>query len=293
MPVGGLIFPLSIPGGSSIAYVWGFVRSPNPSNRKQISHVSLNPKEVEVVVFWTRNPQPLVHYLRELEQRGFLYYFQFTVMDNPRQIDTKTPPLSSSLRAFQRLSGIIGPEKVIWRYDPIVISNITDMEFHINKYKSISKALQGYTLRSVISIVDIYSKLKKRLKILKEKGVEIMDCNRMFGRDFDGFMSSLAQIANENKMEIVSCAEEPDLKKYNILPGKCIDDNYIERVFGINVAHKKDPCQRKACGCVVSKDIGMYNTCLFGCQYCYATTNFEKANTLYKSHNPNATSLID
>ena len=106
-------------------------------------------------------------------------------------------------------------------------------------------------------------------------------------------MNSLAHIANENRMEIVSCAENMDLAKYNIQPGKCIDDDYIKRVFGINVSHKKDPSQRKACGCVVSKDIGAYNTCLFGCQYCYATGSFEKAKTLNKNHDPNSSSMVD
>ncbi len=93
-------------------------------------------------------------------------------------------------------------------------------------------------------------------------------------------------------MEIVSCAEDPSLTKYNIHPGKCIDDNYIERVFGINVTHKKDPFQREACGCVASRDIGVYDTCLSGCQYCYATTSFEKAEALHKNHNPDSTSMV-
>lgn len=271
----------------------GHCTVPNPFNKNQISHISLGPNDVEVIVFWTRNPQPLIPYLKELDQRGYLYYFQFGIMNNPRLIDTNVLPLSSSLKIFQELSDFVGPEKVVWRYDPIVISNITGIEFHISTYRKIAEALRGYTYRSVISILDLYPKLNKRLNILKEKGVEIIDCNEDFGRGHDGLMNSLAGIANENKMEIVSCAEELDLMKYNIRPGKCIDDDYIERVFGIDVIHKKDPSQRKACGCVVSKDIGMYNTCLFGCQYCYATNNFEQAKKLYKDHNPNSPSLTE
>ncbi len=94
-------------------------------------------------------------------------------------------------------------------------------------------------------------------------------------------------------MEIVSGAEFLYQGKYNIRPGKCIDDDYIERVFGVNVTHKKDPSQRKACGCVVSKDIGAYNTCLFGCQYCYATSSFDLAKTLNKNYDPDSTSMVD
>ncbi len=170
---------------------------------------------------------------------------------------------------------------------------MTGIEFHTDTYKQIAETLRNYTQRSVISLLDIYPKLNKRFKTLKDNGVEIIDCNEKFDQRFGGFMNSLARIANENKMEIVSCAEEPGLTKYNIRPGKCIDDDYIERIFGTNVSHKKDPSQRKACGCVVSKDIGVYNTCLSGCQYCYATISFEQAKVLYENPNPGSTSMVD
>ncbi len=265
----------------------------NPYNREQFTRVSLQPEDVDIIVFWTRNPQPLIPYLKKLDQLGYLYYFQFTVLNNPHLIDTRVPSLSTSLKIFKNLSGLIGPERIIWRYDPIVISNITDIEFHINTYKYIAEGLRNHTQRSVISLLDIYPKLNKRFKTLKDNSVEIIDCNENFDHHYGEFMNSLAHIANENGMEIVSCAENLDLAKYNIRSGKCIDDAYIERVFGINVTHKKDPSQRKSCGCVVSKDIGVYNTCLFGCQYCYATSSFEKAKILHKNHNPDFTSMIN
>lgn len=270
----------------------GYCTVPNPSNRKQISHVSLHPEDVDVIVFWTRNPQPLIPYLKELDRLGYLYYFQYTLMNNPRMIDTNTPPLPSSLNTFKKLSDLIGTDKIIWRYDPIIISNITGMEFHISTYKEIAEGLKGRTQRTIISLLDIYPKLKKRLNTLRYHGVDIIKCSEMNKRHLEELMYSLARIADENGMKIISCAEEPDLMKYNICPGKCIDDDYIERVFGISVTHKKDPCQRKACGCVVSKDIGMYNTCLFGCQYCYATNSFEQAKDLYKNHDQDSTSII-
>ncbi|GAX61983.1 hypothetical protein SCALIN_C28_0185 [Candidatus Scalindua japonica] len=214
-------------------------------------------------------------------------------MNNPRLIDTTTPSLSSSLKVFKKLSGLIGSEKVIWRYDPVIISNSTDIDFHIETYKRIAETLRNYTKRSVISLLDFYPKLTKRLKLLKDNGVKIVDCNKTSDKRFDKFMYTLAGIAEQNKMEVVSCAEDPDLKRYNIQPGKCIDNNYIEKVFGINVTHKKDPSQRKSCGCVVSRDIGVYNTCLSGCQYCYATSSFEKAKALHKSHTPDSASMVD
>lgn len=265
---------------------------PNPFNREQVSRVSLKPEDVEVIVFWTRNPKPLLPHLDELDQLGFHYYFQYTVLDNPNEIDPKSPPLASALKTFQQLSQRVGSNRVIWRYDPIVFSQFTGVQFHIGKYREIAQALEGYTTRSVISVVDIYAKAKKRLRELKAQGIEIVDYQGDPNPRFADLMSSLVETARQRQMEIVSCAERLDLAPYGIQPGKCVDDAYIEKTFGIQVAHKKDPSQRDECGCVVSKDIGMYDTCLFGCQYCYATQSFERARANFEAHNPESPSLI-
>jgi hypothetical protein len=109
---------------------------------------------------------------------------------------------------------------------------------------------------------------------------------------FDSLMRSLVHTARDNQMEIVSCAEELDLTPYGIQPGKCIDTDFIQRVFNLQVGNKKDPNQREACGCVVSQDIGMYDTCLFGCQYCYATQSFDLAKRHHDEHDPRSLSLV-
>lgn len=270
----------------------GYCTVPNPFNRKQVSYVSLHPEDVEAIVFWTRNPRPLFPYLKELEERGHHFYFQYTVLDNPRAIDTKTPTLSFSIKTFQRLSDLIGPQKVIWRYDPIVFGEITGAQFHANTFKRIARALHSYTFRAVISVLDVYPKARKRLRELGEKGIEIVDYRGAPSQHFDELMHALANTAAENELEIVSCAETIDLRPYGILPGKCIDDDLIEKVFQVAVTHKKDPFQRQVCGCVVSKDIGMYDTCVLGCQYCYATRSFERARINYEKHDPESPSLI-
>jgi hypothetical protein len=271
----------------------GYCTVPNPFNPQQVSRVSLLPDDVDVIVFWTRNARPLFPHLDDLNARGYRYYFQYTVMDNPRAIDVKTPSLPSSLRTFQELADLVGPEKVIWRYDPILFSSVTGVAFHIDAYGRIAEALRGYARRSVISIGDLYAKTHKRLRVLKEEqGIEVFSSDALPSERFDELMHGLVRIAEENELEIVSCAEPIDLQRYGIRPGKCIDDDLIREVFGIEVTDKKDPGQRKACGCVVSKDIGMYNTCLFGCLYCYATDSFERARVNYEKHDPASSSLL-
>ncbi len=270
----------------------GYCAVPNPFNRNQVSHVSLKPEDVDVIVFWTRNPKPLFSYIDELDQRGFRYYFQYTLLDYPNEIDPKSPPLTSALKSFQQLSEKVGVTRVIWRYDPIVFSQATGAQFHLNKYHQIAGALEGYTTRSVVSVVDVYAKAKKRLRELKEQGIEIIDFQGQPSPRFADLMQGIVETARQSQMEIFSCAERLDLTPYGIQPGKCVDDEYIRKTFGIQVGGKKDPAQREECGCVVSKDIGMYDTCLFGCQYCYATQSFERAKVNHETHNPLSPSLV-
>ncbi len=219
--------------------------------------------------------------LQELDELELPYYFQYTVLNNPRALDVKGPVLDSALETFKKLSEQINPEKVIWRYDPIVFTPQMDVKFHIESYRRIAESLKGATQRSVISVMDFYQKTAKRLRQVAKEGTPV---KQVPDAEFGNLMTGLAEIASENGMEIYSCAEELKLDQYGIKPGKCVDDAYIRKVFGIDVTHKKYPAQRKACGCVVSKDIGAYDTCLFGCQYCYATGNFERAQERHKKH---------
>lgn len=270
----------------------GYCTVLNPFNHTQISYVSFKPEDVDVIVFWTRNPAPLISHLEELESLGLRYYFQYTVLNNPRTLDAKVPSLSSALETFKKLSDQIGPDRVIWRYDPIVLTKDTGVRFHTESYRKIATELRGYTNRSVISVVDIYKKANKRLHQLHQAGTPIIPYSGEPDAHFDFLMNSLVEIATQNEMEIVSCAEDLDLIRYSIRPGKCVDDEYIKKVFGLDVTHKKDPSQRAACGCVASKDIGAYDTCLFGCQYCYATASFDRAKNNFEAHDPQSPSLV-
>ena len=271
----------------------GYCAVPNPFNRNQVARVSLLPEEVDVIVFWTRNPRPLLPHLAELDRRGYRYYFQYTLLDNPRPIDPQSPPVETAIKTFRDLAGMVGPERVIWRYDPIVLSERTPPAFHLQAHARIAEALRGCTRRNVISIVDIYRKAQKRLGQLRAQGIAVAEIKPDAMTPAVGdLLRQLAGTAHANSMEITSCAEESDLQPYGIEPGKCVDDDYIARTFGLRLPAKKDPSQRAACGCVASKDIGMYDSCLFGCQYCYATSSFDTAWRNHAEHDPQSPSLV-
>jgi hypothetical protein len=267
----------------------GYCTVANPFNRNQVVRISLKPEDVDAIVFWTRNPRPLMPHLDELDSRGYRYYFQFTILDYPREIDPKSPPAATAVETFRRLAERLGPKRVIWRYDPIVFSRLTPPAFHEENFRRLAESLKGHTRRVVVSIVDMYRKIEKRLKTLEGTQAAVRSCD---AGDFGPLMRRLAELAEENGMEIVSCAEEVDLRPFGVLPGKCVDDRIISEAFGVTVPATKDPTQRKACGCVVSRDIGMYESCVFGCNYCYATKNFEQARLNFESHDPASPSLL-
>lgn len=245
----------------------GFCCITNPYNSKQVTKVSLSPKDVEVIVFWTKNPEPMLKHLDELKSRGFRFYFQFTVNDYPLELEPHVPSLNDRLDTFKALSDRIGSNRVIWRYDPIVISRLTPVEYHQKHFNKLSQALVGYTKRVIISLVDEYKQASKRLNRLDIGYVETdIDTPGM-----TDLLFSISQNAKNAGMETYSCAEPWNLSPYGISPGKCIDDTYIQSVFGIEISSEKDKNQRTECGCIKSKDIGTYNTCQHNCQYCYAT----------------------
>jgi hypothetical protein len=267
----------------------GYCTVPNPFDRNQVSRISLRPEDVDAIVFWTRNPRPLMPYLDELDSRGYRYYFQCTILGYPRAIDPKSPPTATAVEAFRELAKRLGPKRVIWRYDPIVFTGLTPPAFHQENFGRLAESLKGHTHRVVVSIVDRYRKIESRLKKLEGTPAALAPCPP---EEFAPLMRGLAELATENGMEIVSCAEELDLRPFGILPGKCVDDRVLGEAFGIEVPKTKDPTQRAACGCVVSRDIGMYESCLFGCQYCYATKSFNRAKINFDAHDPRSPSML-
>jgi len=267
----------------------GFLLTRNPFNYNQISRVSLLPEDVDAIVFWTRNPTKLIPHIDELLQGGYRFYFQFTITGYPRALDTKTLNPHKALDVFKRLAEKIGKDKVIWRYDPILLSNLLPIEEHVRLFSKLARELEGHTHRVVISFADLYQKTEKNLNTVDLLAYSDITQNQSLCLLL---AEKLAAIAYQHGLSIFSCAEDIDLVQNGIQHGKCIDESLINKLFGLQLASSKDTGQREACGCVKSIDIGVYNTCLHGCKYCYATFNNSQANENYKKHDPQSPFLL-
>jgi hypothetical protein len=268
----------------------GWCLVPNPFNTNQVSRVVLSPREVDAFVFWTRNPRPLMKFLDELDDLGCRYYFLFTLIGYPDRIDPGAPPLDRSIRTFCELSARVGPQRVVWRYDPIVLSDLTGTGFHERNFRLVAQELKGATARCVISFVKPYRKARGRMEAAARGSTEPLDFG---GTQISGLLSEISGCARDNRMEIFSCSSELDFSEaFGIKPSKCIDADLISELFGTRISPPKDPCQRKECGCAVSRDIGMYDTCLFGCSYCYATSSLERARANHGRHDPQSPGML-
>ena len=245
----------------------GFVLVPSPmiANGK-VAKIELNPVKIETnllggkevsgnidgIVFWTKNPKPMMSRLNEL--KDFKYIFLFTLTPYDAKIEKDVPPVSERIKTFQELSQRIGADKVVWRYDPILLSKEIDVNWHIEQFENLAKKLQGFTTNCKISFLigkhkDIHTPNFTERNILAE---------------------NLSRISKQYGIKLESCAEEIDLDKYDIGRSKCIDPHYWEKLLNAKVKTKKKDGTRKNCGCMPCVDIGIYNTCTHNCLYCYA-----------------------
>ncbi len=256
----------------------GFVDVRNPMNIHRISRISLDNSVVDGIVFWTKNPIPMLDKLDRLKK--YTYYFQFTINPYGKDVEQNLPSKKNVIiPTFKKLSRLIGPEKVIWRYDPIFLASKYDIEWHIDSFKYIAKELSGYTEKCVISFLDLYRNTQNNTK---DMGLLRLNANVM--RKIAEYFS---EIAYQYHIKLESCSESIDLMKFGIEHGHCIDRRLFERLLGCSLNVDKDKNQREECGCVASIDIGMYNTCKNHCKYCYANYNQNIVKKNYLAHDLN------
>ena len=299
----------------------------NPFNQQQKMYISF--KNCKVVVFWTKNPNPILPYLHELDEKGIHYYFQFTLNDYAKEgFEPNVPSVDERVETFKKLSEMIGKERVIWRFDPLIITpNITPRDL-LTRIWYIGNKLKGYTNKLVFSFVDVkaYRKVQnnfvKETKLFTKEDVENAEANHAQRIEIVEGLRKIREAWHKEgwQIEMATCAENIDLEAYGIEHNRCIDGELMKRIFAedeelVYYLHTlklperdmfgnippipqktrkvKDSGQRKLCGCMVSKDIGMYNTCRHFCVYCYANTSKECVLNNKEKHNDESESIVE
>lgn len=297
----------------------------NPFNQQPM-YISF--KRCRAIVFWTKNPAPILPYLSELDKLGIHYYFQVTLNDYVKEgFEPNVPPVDLRIETFKRLSEMVGKERVIWRFDPLIVSKEITTRDLLSRIWNVGNQLKGYTEKLVFSFVDVKAYRKVQNNLIKEtnsftkENVESAEMSAMQRKEIiDGLVEFRERWRADGwNLTLATCGEDVDLDIYGIEHNRCIDGELMKRIFAdddefvyylhtlkwperdmfgmlpaIPVKQKKvkDTGQRKVCGCMVSKDIGMYNTCRHFCVYCYANTSKECVMNNAMRHSDDSESLI-
>ncbi len=258
----------------------GYLLTRNPMNHAQVSRILLSPDIVDCIVFWTKDAANMLPYLNELDVLNYKYYFQFTLTPYGRDFEQNLRPKTNIEDIFITLSKRIGRERVVWRYDPIILNNTLNIEYHKAQFVRMCEKLSLYTDTVTISFVDMYAKLKTNL-IRPITEDEIAELSAFIGKT-----------VKEYGIRAIACCEKDDLTKYGIVQSSCIDRECIEKIIGYPLDVNADKNQRTGCGCVESIDIGAYNTCLNGCVYCYANNSQATTARRHASHDSESALLV-
>lgn len=260
----------------------GFVMVRNPRNPVQVYKIPVNPDVIDAIVFWTKNPGPVVHKLHFLQ--GFTYYFQYTLNPYDETFEKNVPALEERLKTFKNLSDRIGKDRMVWRYDPIIFNKTKGVDYHIESFTMLAEILRYYTDTVMVSYLDDYRKIRKNMEHLAVREPDFHEVDRL--------TKALVQIAQKNKLRIRSCGEKKILTPQGLRPGSCIDHDRIERLLRRKIVPRKDKNQRSNCGCMESVDIGGYDSCLHQCTYCYANYRYEIIEEHHQRHDPESPLLI-
>lgn len=262
----------------------GYVRYLNPYGGQE-HVVSLLPEDVHAFVFWSKNYNPLIKYLPELEERGHYFYFHFTITGLPKTFEDLVIPVDDAVATFRMLAERCGPKHVQWRFDPIIISSLTGPDFYVRRFEEIASRLHGATERCYFSFVCMYSKVRRNLEMLgKEHNIS---CYDLPAADKTALAVRLQQTADRYGITLYSCCDEA-LATGSVRQAQCVDGELLYELFPHKPKQTKINSTRKGCQCVISRDIGAYDTCPHGCIYCYANLNKDLAVKRFKAHDPSS-----
>lgn len=299
----------------------------NPFNQRPM-YISF--AKTKVIVFWTKNPEPMIEFLPELDKRGIHYYFQVTLNDYEKEgFEPNVPSLQHRIEVFKHLSDKIGKEKVIWRFDPLILTEQLTPRQLLTKIYHVGNQLKGYTDKLVFSFIDVMAYRKVQANLVKN--TPFFTRENVVTAEPEGdkrmeLVEGLVKLRDHWRSEgwniaLATCAEAIDLESFGIEHNRCIDGELIEKLWhedrelvyylhtgklpesnglfqqDIVIPEKsknlKDKGQRKVCGCILSKDIGMYNTCRHFCVYCYANTSKDMVIKNMEKHNDDSESIIE
>ena len=261
--------------------------------------VSLQREDVAGFVFWTRNGRPFLDVLKSLAKQEWPYICHYTLTGLPRRFEPRRPDVDHSLETMRAIAKLSGPQTLIWRYDPIVVSDLTPIEWHLERFGHLARSLEGATKQVLVSFIepylrtitnipsDLHVKYRKpdperHKTVVKRYTPEILETSKALA-----FLDTLQRRAADHGIRLAVCSNDEFVTE-TIPKARCMDRELFESVWGVRFDSKATPHpSRPGCACHESRDIGAPDSCPTGCLYCYANRQPERARTNFQTrHNP-------
>lgn len=258
----------------------GYVLTRNPYNPRQVTSYRLDPAVVDCIGFCTKNPAPMLPHLDKLAAFGQHWFVTITPYGS--DIEPHVPPKTQVMADFRRLSDILGPQRVTWRYDPILLTGTYTVERHLADFSAMCTALEGATDACVISFIDLYDKVKRNFPEIRAVSREE---RLQLGQE-------MADIAARCGIRLKSCCEGEELAAFGVDCSGCMTLSVYEKALGCRLNAPRRSKSSRGCLCHLSADIGAYNTCGHGCRYCYANTDEKRVWATMSQHDPASPLLV-
>lgn len=236
----------------------GYVCVRNPYFPNQVTKYRLDPHVIDIICFCTKNPKPMLSRLDLI--KDYKQFWFVTITPYNQTIEPHVPNKNEIIRSFIELSKKVGSHCIGWRYDPIFLNDYYTIDYHLHIFEKMCQKLSGYTHQCVISFIDLYQKTKKNFKEVQE----VSEKDQIY------LCQKFVEIGKRYHIEIYTCHENEALKTTGVHTSGCMNQQIIERALGCSLKLPKISEARQGCRCLLNNDIGVYNTCLHGCLYCYA-----------------------
>lgn len=260
----------------------GYVYSRNPLFPNKVTRYELSPDKVDVLIFCSKDYTPILPHIGAIAKQ-YNIFCHYTISAYGRDVEPHVPTIDKSIATLVKLADIIGPDKLAWRYDPVLLTDKYTIETHLNTFDYMAEKIAGHVSACIFSFVEMYKKLDTNMP-------ELIPLTE---QDMEKMAEGLGAIARKYHLPIQTCGNNGDYTRYGIQHSGCITAAILEHANGCNfkkrVSHKG---MREGCHCIPSRDIGAYDTCLSGCKYCYAVKKAEAVKKNYQLHDKNSPLLI-
>ena len=259
----------------------GYAYSRNPFAKENVYKLSLKPEDVDCLLFCSKNYQPILEHIRGIDEK-YNILCNYTITAYGKDIEPKVPSINQSIKTLERLSEIVGVNKILWRYDPILLTEKYTVEKHLESFEYIAEKISPLVYRCIFSFVDMYKKVEENMP-------EIIPVTE---DDKEKLLKGIGEISKKYNLYTQSCATNESYEKYNIHAAGCTTREILEQAHNVVYKNVKGTGIRKNCHCIPSRDIGAYNSCLSECKYCYANRKPDIPKKVIKLHDETSPLLL-